>query len=274
MLLFFLQLIVSFIIGGCAIAFLLLVAERASTDKAGIIISLPSIIVISYFFMGWTLSPSKISSISGVVPAALGISLLFVCAYVYLSKVRLPRKQSMMLCISISFLCWFALAIPFALIKFSRMKYSLIIYCVCFGISYYLLTIRPGPISENETVIYTFRQKIGRAIFCGFMISVAVFCARVFGPFWGGIFSVFPSAYSAGLIILHSRYASSFLFKMSKNIPIGSLTVLFYAIVAKYMFPVFGILIGTLLSFVVSICPLLIMETVKTMIQRFSPVKP
>lgn len=60
--LFLIQVVTSFIVGGVFIAILGFIAERSSPKVAGIVLSLPSTMAISFFFIGWTLSPSKIAA--------------------------------------------------------------------------------------------------------------------------------------------------------------------------------------------------------------------
>jgi len=84
--LFALQLITSFFVGGSLIALLSFIAERASEKMAGVIISLPATISISYFFIGWVLSPVKVAEIAPAAPVLAGGTLMFaVCCGLFIS---------------------------------------------------------------------------------------------------------------------------------------------------------------------------------------------
>lgn len=247
------QLLTSFLAGGCAIAFLTFLAERAPSRIAGVIVSFPVAMVIGLFFVGWTLSPEAVAEVWPVIPIAEGITLMFVVVYVYIALLPLPKCLS----IVVSFLCatcvWLALTIPLAVTQFSDLAISFLGFCILVLVAYYFLTIRPQHKEESASILtYTAAQKIGRAIFVGCLMMLIVFISKTLGSFWGGIFSVFPAAYSSTLLILHWQYDAHFLFRMCKMIPIGSLPILVYGFAAAHTFPLYGIVLGTVIAYLIS----------------------
>ena len=80
---FLTQVIASFIVGGIFVAALSIFAERAKKKAAGVIISLPSTVLVSYFFIGWTLSPQAVADIVPVTILVSGVIHLFLIAYLY-----------------------------------------------------------------------------------------------------------------------------------------------------------------------------------------------
>jgi len=249
--LFILQLIISFVVGGSLIALLSFVAEKSSEKMAGIIISFPSTIAISFFFIGWTLSPEKVAEIAPIIPITNGIIMLFATTYLYLSKIKIKKIFSMLLCTIGSLLVWFILALPLAIIELSNLWISILGYLILTFISYYFITIRTHEKIFQVPLEYTFYQKISRAVFAGAIITLAVFLAKVVGPFWGGIFSAFPAVYLSTFIIVYWHYDSSFLFKIWKNSPLGSIIFTVYPLTAIYTFPAFGIWGGTTISYLI-----------------------
>lgn len=257
---FLIQLIISFFVGGSFIAFLSFLAEKASAKMAGIIIALPSTMAISLFFIGWTSSPQEVVKIIPMLPIAYGPVMAFTVIYLYLSKIKLKKSHSIILCGSISLLAWFILAIPIALFEFSNLLISFLSYLLIVGVGYYLLTVKNKAISEPSQINYSIWQKIGRAVFAGAIITLSVYLARTLGLFWGGIFSMFPAAFFATLVILHWQYNSNFLFRVWKNAPLGSIIFIIYAISIIFTFSNFGIVIGTILSYIISLFVFLIIK--------------
>jgi len=250
--LFIIQLITSFFVGGAMIAALSLLAEKSSEKIAGIVISLPSTIAISFFFIGWATSPEKIAEISPVIPAMEGGVMMFTVTYLYLSKLKIPKVFSMMLCTIGSLLIWSLFAFPIAITQLTNMWLSFAIYIVFGGIAYYLLTVLPKGTSNHKPLHYTTVQIIGRAIFAGSIITLAVFLSKVLDPFWGGVLSAFPAVFISTLTIVYWYYDSGYLFKVWKNAPMGSIIFTVYPFAAIYTFPAFGIWGGTLASY--SVC--------------------
>ena len=249
--LFLIQLITSFLIGGFFIALLSFMAERASEKTAGMIISFPSTVAISFFFIGWALSPEKVAEIAPVVPVMSGVVMMFAATYLYISKIKMKKLTSMILCTIGGLSIWFIFAIPLAIIKLSNLFVSLIGYILLAGIAYYLLTVKSRQKSLHVPLKYTFAQKIGRAIFAGLIIALAIFLSKALGPFWGGVFSMFPAVFLSSLLIMHWHYDSSFLFKIWKNSPLGSIIFVIYPITAIYTFPALGIWWGTIVSYII-----------------------
>ncbi|MBU0577147.1 DUF3147 family protein [Patescibacteria group bacterium] len=262
--LFLIQLISSFLVGGSLIAFLSFIAEKASEKVAGIIITLPSTIVISFFFIGWTLSPEKIAEIAPIVPIVGGATMIFATTYLYLSKIKLKKPYSIALCLIGSLFIWFAFAIPIGLLKISNLAISLTGYIILLSIAYYFLTIRPKKKSTHVILKYSTGQKISRAIFVGFIIALTVFLAKTLGAFWGGVFSAFPAVFLSTLVILHWHYDSSFLFKIWKTSPLGSIMFIVYPLTAMHTFPAFGIVLGTIISYLISMVIFLLITKVQT----------
>ena len=95
--LFYIQLITSFIAGGITIAGLSYFAERAPKKIAGIVISLPSTVVITYIFIGWTLSAEDVGRIAPATLMMGGVVQLFAIVYIYLSKIKLPKILSIIM---------------------------------------------------------------------------------------------------------------------------------------------------------------------------------
>ncbi len=228
------QLIVSFIVGGGFVTFLSLVAERVPERYSALVLSLPSTVAISFFFLGWIFSSEKIAEVVPAVVVSLGIMLLLIVTYVYLSKIHFPKGLSILVCTVGSVIVWMALSIPLAIIKFANFALSIGTYLFLSIFSYLLFVLSSKQKTNMIRLTYTFKQKITRAVFSGLIISLSVFLAKILDPFWGGIFSVFPATFLSTLMIFHWYYSSDFLAQISRGIPQGSLILVAFVITAKY----------------------------------------
>ena len=90
--LFYLQLFISFILGGGFIALLTFLAERAPVRLAGAIMSMPSIVIFSYLFIGWTTSTDRVGEIAFTTLAGAGAVQMFTIAYMYMSLAKINNK--------------------------------------------------------------------------------------------------------------------------------------------------------------------------------------
>lgn len=247
--LFLIQLVSSFLIGGSVIALLSIIAERANERVAGIIISFPTTIAIGFFFVGWAVSPQKVAELTPVIPAMEGVVMIFTMAYLYLSKIKLPKIGSMLLCTVGSLGVWFVLTYSLVLVELSNLWISLALYVVLTAISYYFITVKPHVSSPRKTLNYSHLEKLIRAVFAGSVITLAVYLSKTLGPIWGVVFSAFPAVYTSTMSIVYWHHDSAYLFKVWKNSPLGSLVFLAYALIAMVTFPAFGLIWGTVISY-------------------------
>lgn len=243
------QLLTSFILGGATIAALSIIAERAPTKIAGIIISIPSTIAISLFFMSWTLGPEKMPEVIAVIPTSMGFGIIFTITWLYLSKIRLPKILSILLCQIGAIGIWLSLAFSVSKIKIPNIWTGTLIYFGFLAIGYYFLTYRPKETEKPKTQKYSIGEKLFRAIFAGSIITLAVHLAKVAGPIWGGIFSTFPAVFTSTLTILHLNYDSKFLFRTFRNIPMGFIPMITFVLASFYTFPLFGTIFGLLAAY-------------------------
>ncbi|MBL7086069.1 MAG: DUF3147 family protein, partial [Candidatus Cloacimonetes bacterium] len=133
---FLLKLLLSFIIGGIWITFATIIAERFGSKLGGVIAGIPSTIIISLFFIGWTQSPIIASKATTVVPIIMGIDALFVVVY------SLLRNRQFYIAITGALIFWAVSSFILALVGFDSFLISLIGFVVLVVLSYYILEKR------------------------------------------------------------------------------------------------------------------------------------
>ncbi len=246
----FLKILLSFFVGGTVIATLGWWAEHADRKIAGVVIFLPSTVVISYFFIGWT---SGIQAVVAAVPATVVTAAAVQCftiAYYYLSQIPFgDRRNSLAVSITGALSAWFFIAVPIAHFRFSNLPLAIVAYIISVIGSYYLLTVRNIGELKHERLIYSHSQKIGRAVFAGSIISLAVVFTKILSPFWGGAFSTFPAVFTSTFLLLHWYHGHDMLAKVMKKIPLGSAIYVIYVITCLFTFPRFGLVGGTIVSY-------------------------
>lgn len=252
---FVFQLAVSFIVGGAGVALFSFIAERASSRVAGIILAFPSTGALSYFFLGWLLSPEAVAEVVPATFIPLGLTALFPVLYVYTADAaarRFPKRiQQIAISISVSIAFWLAFALPIAAYRFSDFTLGILGYLLLAGLANFLIHLRKYP--RPRVLTYSFGQKIGRAAFVGLVITAVVFLAKTLNLFWGGVLAMFPAAFSSSIVVLHWYYDSKGLFTAVQKAPVGTLSVLAYSLAAMVSFPAFGIIGGTAFSYLASL---------------------
>ena len=251
----FLQVFASFIIGGGFIATLSLVAEKTNERIAGIILMFPTTIVLGFFFLGVTTSAGKVAEVIPATLIPLGIvvfsSLIYIHVAKFYERYKLSASKQVIATFITAAAIWFVLAAPFAIYRFHNLGTGICGYFILTSATHYFLN-RDKAIAIMPRPAYTRKQVLFRAVFIGGIIALVVLLGKTTGPFWGGIFTMFPAATFAGLMILHFYYEPKQLFFFMQRAPLGSLTLFVYAITAMLAFPKWGVGGGTGIAYGIS----------------------
>lgn len=268
--LFIIQLITSIFIGGLFVSLLTIIAERLPQRAAGVVLSIPSTIVLGLFFIALTTSPSVVTTIAPSMPISMGATIIFCIIYVYLANnIPLSRITSMVVSTLGAIFIWLLFAIPIVHFKVSHFLFSLPAFVLLAAIGHYLLYTKPKIKTEPIRIIYTLHQKIIRAIAGGLIIGLIVFMAKFLGPFWGGVFSTFPAVYLSTLLIIHYYHDKKFLFHITKTIPVSSFGFIIYLLVVQYTYPRIGIIIGTIYALIISLIYLISLSYILYIKEKF-----
>ena len=246
---FLLKLILTFIVGGLWINLGTIITEKYGTKIGGVIAGLPSTVAVTLFFIGWTQSAQFASQSTAIVPIVTGISGFFVAVYFLLAK------RGIVLALTVSLLMWLVLSLTLVQLNFNNLLYSIIGLIFFIVISYFILEIKSKVKSEGKRIIhYTATQLAFRGTLGGSIMVLGVFLAKIGGPLIGGAFAAFPAMFLGTIIITHFAHGKDFSAAVMKVMVLsGTINVSVYAIAVRYFYILFGLFIGTVLSFAVSL---------------------
>ena len=246
---FLAKLVLSFVVGSVWITLATVMAEQLGTKIGGVFSGLPSTIVVTLFFIGWTQSPSVAAQATTPIPLVQGTLALLVAIYLFLCR------RNFMLSVAVLLAVWLTVALGLVVLGFENFPIAVISWIVIVAISFYVvertLTIRSG---GRKSINYSAGRLLFRALLSGGFIALAVVLAKIGGPLLGGIFAVFPAGMLAIIIITYFAHGSTFSAAVMKVLMVsGTLSPTVYAISVRYAYPAFGILRGSLLSFGISL---------------------
>lgn len=244
---FIVKLILSFITGSVWITAGTVLAERYGTKIGGLIAGLPSTILISLFFIGWTQSEATAVAATTIVPIIGGINCLFILTYILLIKVHF------IIAIGGALSIWFVLSTGLVIMGFNNFLLSVLAYCVLLVVSHYIVEHRLRiPSEPGRNIQYTPVAIVMRALFSGAVISLAVICAKVGGPILGGVFAMFPAMFVGTIFITYCTRGALFSAAVMKSSILGAISVVIYGIATRYTYLPFGLIGGTFISMAIS----------------------
>lgn len=244
---FTLQLTLSFLVGGLFIAMQTLMAERVSLLWRGIILTIPSTMAIGLLFIGLTKSPQDAVEAVTIMPAAIGITYIYMVFFVLLTG-----KFNSIISFIGAIIPWAICA--FIILKFPPVNFLIsILYLIVAIIPTYLVIIRLPQVTHLKIFKMNLKHISTRSLLGGMIVALAVFLSKTLGNTWGGLFSTFPAAFTSTLIIYYHTQGKAVLPAIGKSLYFpGTIGFVIYIWIVAVTFPHIGIWLGTLSAYLVS----------------------
>jgi uncharacterized membrane protein (GlpM family) len=253
--------IIPFILSALVVILVTIIAEKYGTKTGGVIGTLPSTIIIAFLFIALDKGTQFASDSVAVVPAEMGINLVFLLLFALLSQ------KKILVALTGSLLTWTVLTIVIYYSNLTSIILSLIVYLVCFLLAFLILDKKKKITSQDTIKVhYTALKLLGRSLIAGIVIAIAVSFSNV-GVLLSGIFSVFPAIFLSTMLISLREHGPQFTGAMAKGMIYGSPSVVSYAIGIHYLYPLIGILAGTIGAFLIALVVTLILFTFRKKIR-------
>lgn len=242
---FIIKLVLSFVVGGSWIAFTIWISERFGSKVGGILIGLPSTILVSLLFIAWTQNNVAAVSAVPIIPAATAVNSLFLVAFIVF------YRYGLVLAYLGALLFWCLLVLPMVAFQLNNLGISLMLAALFFALS--LSFLKRFTHRKLSGFTPTKKEVIFRALFGGGFVVLAVFFGKTLGPLWGGMFASFPAAFSSSILILSHRHGFDFMTAVTRTMPYGNMGSIVFVTVFFFLVPVYGLALGTLASYLASL---------------------
>lgn len=237
----------SFVLAATWVSMSTVVTERLGTKVGAVVTTLPSTLVVALFFMAVEEGPDLAADAALVVPAEMGINVVFLAVFVSASSRGLP------VAIGAALGVWALLSAGLFLLEPGALPLSLVLFaCPLLLATAWLRARHRFDQQEGRRIVYTPGEIAFRGLFAGAMISVSVAAASLSGPVLGGILSVFPAIFTSTMVILYLRQGREFTGATGTLMILGSANVVVYSIVVVLAFPTLGATVGTVVALALS----------------------
>ncbi len=260
----YLKYLIYFISGSILITSITIIAEKKSPKIAGIMMSLPVITFLSLLFMAVSQGAdfsskaavwNPIGAIADLVYMgffAVGIGLP---GYIQKNTGRREGKNGnieKIIEILAGLLFGFAGYFLFILIssKFQIASgWISLAYLWIFAIIFYVVFKRMKEIKLEKPQLVSVKEIIFRGLFGGGVVAAVVILGDSAGHMWGGLFSSFPGTITPVLVLLHLKNGKDMSCCVIKSAPIGLSGTGLYSCMVWLLYPVYGIVLGTVVSY-------------------------
>lgn len=246
---FFLKITLSFAAGCLWVPAATVITERYGPRIGGLIVGLPSTMLITLFFIGWTASVDAAAHATAIMPAINGVNCIFITIYVCL------LQKGFQIALPGAFAAWFILSLGLLWVSLDNFFISVVLYISLFWIARYVLGRKPRktgatPATENKRMRP--RLLLLRGIFSGLVVVSAVVLALAGGPLVGGLTAMFPAMFTGTMYVTYYTYGTSFSAAVLESSILSTVSCLFYAAAVRYFYPLLGLGMGTAASILVS----------------------
>jgi hypothetical protein len=242
-----LQLILPFILSAFVVIFITVVAEKYGTKVGGILGTLPTTIIVAFIFIALNKGVDFASRSVAVVPAEMGINLWFLLVLIVLVY------RSLTIALAISFIFWSALSSILYYSNLTNIYISFIIFTISVVAIFLILEKVIKIKSQGKVKVkYTVPKILFRGVLTGFVITISVLLANI-GEVLSGIFSVFPVIITSTMVITYYEHGPDFAAGIAKSMVFGCWSVMSYAVVIHFLYPIYGITVGSIAGFFISL---------------------
>ena len=251
---FFLHLILAFAVGSLWVTVITIVAENKGSVLGGILGGLPSTSAFSFFFIGVNQSSAAAVQATTVFPLAFGVTSAYLFFFAFFAQKGFGRG------ILLSLLIWFASSGLIVASGLRNFGFSLIVGAAISVLIYYFF-VKKLKLQKlkGQAINYRVSDVVLRGVGAGSLVLISVFLSQIGGPVLGGIAAAFPAVFTSTLIILKKSRGTEFSRAVTKPLVLsGILTIYPFTVAVRYLYPIIGIELGTLVSYIL-VVPLVIL---------------
>ncbi|MDP4266575.1 MAG: DUF3147 family protein [Bacteroidota bacterium] len=239
------RILLSFLIGGFAIGIQSILAERYS-KYGGLIISIPSTLPLSLFFIS-NVNGEEAAHISNfVVP----FSLIVLVIFSYILKLLISRTK-LLIADVISVIIWALLVSIIWHFNLSSFWIGILLFFIVLTI---ILVFRKG-ITYNQIKKNEFSKKkfILRYIIGGTVISLSVVLSRQIDPLLGGYIAAFPVSYLININLIYASSGKKVLDNVFYTVPQGAFLLILFSITFNFLIVMFNIYVTMGICYLINV---------------------
>jgi len=247
---FVIRVIVSFVVGGALIALFSLIAEKYPR-VGGVIIALPSTLVVSFVFIGLTQSATAASHAAIATLANLGPATLCLAGLIRVQKGGRPISD-ILFGLTAGIIIWLVPAVVLVRIGVPNVMIAVMVFTLfLFPAAYFLrqkTDVKAPPVGR-----YSFAHKLTRACVGGALIALSVWLAKTAGSTVGGVIASFPVVITTTILFIRSQRPVESIRIIGKRLPDGMALLAGFTVLVIYSYPAFGVGWGTVFSLAITV---------------------
>ena len=251
------QILLAAILAGLVAILVTVAIEKLGGVIGGVLGTIPTTIVPAAAFM-WLAEPTSdaFGPAMGMVPVGMLLNAIFLWLWRVIPP-QIPlwsfgKRLAMITCINLS--VWFVGAAVSVTLFSEQISMSVGLAALLIGLLLGLwisLENKPAPRGKNRVGRFTL---FCRGIAAATAIGLAVWLSQLGSPMLAGMASVFPAIFLTSMVALWIAQGEDVPSGAVGPMMLGAMSVSFYALLATLTLPEFGVVTGSVMTWVASIC--------------------
>ena len=240
-----LQAVLSGLMGGLVVAGLTFAADKAGERIGGLIGGLPSVVLVSYFFIGLTVGEEAVFASTTSFPLAYVVT--GIAAWIYVAtEGPMLRRLGMMMGF---WLMGQAALVMSGVEDFGVSSLAYILFLLAF--TGFLMQRLAGYDLSGIDVAKAKRSIgfLGRAMIGGLVVGGAVLLSKLAGPVFGAVMAAFPGVFLSSIIISEANKGPNYTRRLMLSLIFsGTVNCMAFVIVLRFSVVELGIVAATLIA--------------------------
>jgi uncharacterized membrane protein (GlpM family) len=256
-----LEVILPFVFSFGIVILITMLAERFGTKIGGIAGTLPTTIVIAFLFIALNRGISFATHSVSIAVAEMAINVLFLATFAALSTRSLPTA------LIGSFSLWTFFTVLLYIADFTAILIPIILFAVAVAGCLWFLEKHQHVASQPQICMkYTYGKILLRGLLAGFVIAAAVSLSNL-SIALSGILAMFPVIFLSTMLISYLEHGPLFTKALAKSLIFGSPSVVAYGAAIYFLYPLAGILTGTIGAVIISVAVSLVLFLLRSSLQ-------
>ena len=253
-----LAIILPAILAGIVAILVTLAIERFGGLVGGVLGTIPSTIIPAAAGVYHIDGKEGLLSSMSIVPLAMMVNGIFLGVWIILPKYISDKKSPLFMTTIASILTWAIFA--YLALKIADYSVSLDISPAILGISgliclillsiFFNIQTRPSPKGDNKVPVLILSI---RGIAAAIAIGLALVLAQIAQPLVAGLASAFPAIFLTSMVALWISQGVTVPQGAAAPMMLGGASVAVYSLVVMWAIPGYGIIIGSIISWIVSV---------------------
>lgn len=244
---FVLRVVLSFVLGGLAVALFTAAAERLGSRVGGILLSFPIKVAVAMLLMGLNEGAMFAADAARAIPLGIGVNVVFL-----LGTALAMRRLTGPAAIAVGLGAWLAAGMLAVFAAPDAAWVYGLAWLAPTAAGVWLLDHARGERRAKPKDTFGLAGMLSRALGAGTIVALALVLARFAGPLVGGLASVFPSGWITTMVILTRHHGAEFTAATTRVMIAGSAAPVAFGVAVATAFPVFGVVGGTLVAVAVA----------------------